>query len=347
MNKRIIFSLAAAVMVSFSSIMSAQSTVSGAGSTFVMPFVNAAFPKFAESAGIKFTYGGVGSGAGIRSLKDRVVDFGASDAFLTEKEAAEMPAKVVEFPICSGGVVIAYNLPGITSIKLTPAVLSDIFLGKIKNWNDAALKKLNPGVKFPNKAITVVYRSDGSGTTAIFTDYLSKVSKEWKEKVGAGKTVNWPTGISAKGNPGVAGTITTTEGALGYEGSEYALLQKTSTVYLQNKSGKFIKATVASISAAGKDKMPADTRVMITDSSNPAAYPIAGFTWFIVYKEQNYNNRSLKQAQDLLKLLDWSLSAAPQEVAKKLSYAPLPASVVALNKRILRSVTYNGKPILK
>lgn len=347
MIKRSILSLAVASLVSLSSMVSAQSTISGAGSTFVMPFVNAAFPKYAETLGAKFTYGGVGSGAGIRSVHDKVVDFGASDAYLSDKDMSEMPAKVLEFPICSGGVVVAFNLPGIASLNMTPALLSEIYLGKIKNWSDAAIKRLNPSAKLPNKAITVVYRSDGSGTTAIFTNYLSKVSAEWKSKIGEGKTVNWPTGISAKGNPGVAGTVTTTVGAIGYEGSEYALMQKTSTVYLQNRAGKFIKPTVASISAAGKGRMPADTRVMITNSADPLAYPIAGFTWFILYKEQNYNNRSLKQAEDLLKLLDWSLGATAQAKAKQLSYAPLPASVVALNKKILRSVTYNGKPILK
>lgn len=347
MRRNSLFMAAALLLASLGFTANAQTTVSGAGSTFIMPFFNMAFQQYANKNDLKYTYGGIGSGGGIRSLKDKVVDFGASDAYLSNKEISEMPAPVIEFPVCSGAIVLAFNLPGINNIKLTPAVLVDIYMGKIKNWDDAAIKRLNPSIKFPNKAITVVYRTDGSGTTAIFTNYLCKVSTEWKSKIGEGKTVNWATGIGAKGNPGVAGTIDQTVGSIGYVGSEYAFLQKISTVYLQNKAGKFIKPTIASISAAGKGKMPEDTREMITNSADPIAYPIAGFTWAIVYKEQNYNNRSLKQAEDLLKMLEWSLSPEAQQIAAKLNYAPLPASVVALNKRILHSVTYNGKALLK
>ncbi|MDR3652113.1 MAG: phosphate ABC transporter substrate-binding protein PstS [Paludibacter sp.] len=324
-----------------------QVSLSGAGSTFVMPFYNMAFGKYSPETGVKVSYGGIGSGGGINSLKDKVVDFGASDAYLDDQMLAKMPAKVIQFPTCSGAVVMAFNLPGITEIKLTPAVLADIYLGKITNWDSPLLKKLNPMVKFPNKAITVVYRSDGSGTTNIFTNYLTKVSPEWKEKVGFSTSVKWPAGIGAKGNPGVAGTISQTEGAIGYVGSEYAFAEKISYALMLNKSGKFIKPTIASISAAGKGVMPADTRIMITNSSDPAAYPIAGFTWILLYKEQNYSNRSLKQAEALLKLLDWMVGKDAQAIAVKVNYTPLPASVVLLDKKILRTVTYNGRPILK
>ncbi len=326
--------------------VSAQS-VSGAGATFPQPFYNTAFVSYEKLTKVKVTYGGIGSGGGIRSLKDKIVDFGASDAFLSNAELSEMPAQVVHIPTCSGAVVVAYNLPGVKQIKLNSNVLAQIFMGQIKNWNNAALKKLNPGVKFPNKAITVVHRSDGSGTTNMFTDYLTKVNAAWKSKVGVGKTVNWPVGIGAKGNPGVAGTIHQTAGSIGYVGSEYAFAQRMPSALIQNKAGKYIKATVASTSAAAKGKIPADTRVMLNNSSDASAYPIAGFTWLILYKEQAYGGRSLAQAQATLKLIDWMLGKNAQGLATKTNYAPLPSGVDSRAKAILRTVTYNGKKILK
>jgi len=334
-------------LVLVSSAAFCQTSLSGAGATFPLPFYNMAFEQYTKTTGEKVTYGGIGSGGGIRSLSDKVVDFGASDAFLSDKELAAMPAAVVHIPTCSGAVVVAFNLPGVQAIKLTPDVLVDIFMGKIKNWNDAALKKLNPKVNFPNLAMTVVYRSDGSGTTNMFTDYLTKVSKEWASKLGSGKTVNWLTGIGAKGNPGVAGTISQTKGAIGYVGSEYSFAQKIPTAYLLNKAGKFIRPSITSISAAGQGSVPADTRIMLTNSDAPYAYPIAGFTWILLYKDQNYANRSLAQAEATVKLIDWMMSPEAQKIAPTVNYAPLPARVVALAKTVLRSITYNGKPVIK
>src|SRR5574344_459072 len=341
--------LAAALLslMTFGTLSINAQTVSGAGATFPQPFYNAAFVKYGSSTDVKVSYGGIGSGGGIRSLKDKIVDFGASDAFLSNAEMQEMPAHVIHIPTCSGAVVVAFNLPGVKSIKLTPTVLVDIFAGKISNWNSAALKKLNPGVKFPNEKITVVYRSDGSGTTNMFTDYLTKVSAFWKSKYGSGKTIHWPTGIAAKGNPGVAGTISQTRGAIGYIGSEYAFAQHIPSAMIQNKSGKFIKASVASTSAAGKGKIPGDTRVMLNNSSAPAAYPIAGFTWILIYKEQNYSGRSLEQAQATIKLIDWMLGKTAQNIAAKENYAPLPSGIAAHCRQLLRTVTYNGKRVMK
>lgn len=258
-----------------------------------------------------------------------------------------MPAPVVHVATCSGAVDIAFNVPGIDSIKLDQEVLADIFLGKITNWNDAKLKAINPGVKFPDLAISVVHRSDGSGTTFIFSDYMSKISKEWKDQIGVGKSLNWPVGMGAKGNPGVAGTISSTVGSIGYIGSDYAFAQKISFALLKNAAGNYIAPTIAAVSAAGKGDMPADTRIMETNSSAPDAYPISGFTWIILYKEQAYNGRSLEQAQATVKLIDWMLDPAAQGIAKELKYAPLPDKVVQIDKAILRTVTYNGQPILK
>ena len=339
--------LLAFVLAFATAFSQSEISLSGAGATFPLPFYNMSFGNYTKTTGEKVSYGGVGSGAGIKSLTDKVVDFGASDAFLSDAELAAMPAPIVHIPTCSGAVVVAFNLPGIQEIKLTPALLVDILLGEIKNWDNPALKKLNPTVKFPNLAITVVYRSDGSGTTNMFTDYLTKVSKEWKSKVGVGKSVKWPVGIGAKGNPGVAGTVHQTVGAIGYIGSEYAFAEKISSALLQNQAGKFIKASIASVSAAGKGAIPADTRVMLTNSSAADAYPISGFTWLILYKEQSYNKRTLSQATATLKLMQYMLSPAAQTVATKVNYAPLPAAVVLKAKAILRTVTYNGKPIVK
>lgn len=341
------FAVVLLVLMTLCIPQSKAQTVSGAGATFPQPFYNAAFVKYGALTGVKVSYGGIGSGGGIRSLKDKIVDFGASDAYLSDAEMKEMPAHVVHIPTCSGAVVVAFNLPGIRSIKLTPAALVDIFAGKIVNWNNATLKKLNPKVKFPNEKITVVYRSDGSGTTNMFTDYLTKVSGFWKSKYGSGKTINWPTGIAAKGNPGVAGTIGQTRGAIGYIGSEYAFAQHIASAMIQNKSGKFIKASVASTSAAGKGKIPGDTRVMLNNSSAPNAYPIAGFTWLLIYKEQNYAGRSLEQSQATLKLLDWMLGKTGQSIATKENYAPLPSGIAAHCRQLLRTITYNGKRVLK
>ncbi len=325
----------------------ANISLSAAGSTFAGPFYKTAFNKYLKETGVSVSYGLTGSGAGIRSLKDRVVDFAGSDAYLSDAEMAKMPGVVVHIPTCSGAVDIAYNLPGIESIKLTPDLLTKIFMGKITKWNDPALKKLNPDVKFPNLAISVVHRSDGSGTTFIFSDYMSKISKAWKEQVGTGKSLKWPTGMGAKGNPGVAGTISSTVGAIGYIGSDYAFAQKISFALLKNKAGNFIAPTIAAVSAAGKGKMPADTRIMETNSSAPDAYPISGFTWIIIYKNQAYNGRSFAEAQATLKLLDWMLDPTAQSIAKKLKYAPLPEKVIKIAKGILRTVNYDGKPILQ
>lgn len=322
-------------------------SLTGAGATFPQPFYNQLISDYAKKTGTVITYGGIGSGGGIRSLKDKVVDFGASDAFLTDAEAAELPAPIVHIPTCLGAVVIAYNLPGVSSLKLKNEVLAKIFLGEITKWNDNQIKAENPGVKLPDLNISVIYRSDGSGTTFIFSDYMSKISDKWAKEVGTGKSLKWPVGMSAKGNPGVAGTIKQTIGAFGYIGSEYAFSAKIPFVKLQNKAGNFIEPSVASVSAAAQGDIPADTRVMLTNSSDPKAYPISAFTWIILYKEQDYNGRSLQQAEETLKFLNWLVGPDAQAVASKVDYAPLPGKAVSLAKNILKSVTYKGKPVLK
>ncbi len=321
-------------------------TLTAAGATFPMPYYNMVFSEYTTETGVQITYGGVGSGGGIRSLTDKVVDFGATDAYLENDKIAEMPAEIVHIPTVMGAVVIAYNLPGVDDLKLSSDLLEKIFMGKITKWNDPLLKSNNPGLNLPDQAISVIVRSDGSGTTNIFSDYMSKISKNWAEKVGVGKSLNWPVGMGAKGNPGVAGTISQTVGTIGYIGSEYAFAQKIQTAKIQNSDGNYVSPSIESVSAAARGEIPADTRIMLTNSADPNSYPISGFTWIILYKEQNYNNRSKEQALATVKLLDWVVSEKAQGEAEKVHYAPLPATAVEKAKAILRTVTYNGTPLL-
>ena len=320
--------------------------LSGAGATFPLPFYNVVFEKFAEVNGDVVAYGGIGSGGGVRNLRDKIVDFAGSDAFLSDKEMAEM-APVVHIPTCMGAVVLAYNLDGVKELKLSGEVVADIFAGNIKMWNDERLAALNPNVKLPNESIIPVFRSDGSGTTFVFTDYLTKVSPMWREKFGAGKSVNFPSGQAAKGNPGVAGVIKQTKNSIGYVGSEYAFAQKIPYAKIKNQRGEIVEPNAASISAAASGVIPADTRCSITNADAKGAYPISTFTWMIIYKEQNYSDRSKEQALATLDLLQYILSDEAQNITSEVHYAPLPAKAKELSIANLKSVTYDGVAILQ
>lgn len=320
--------------------------LSGAGATFPLPFYNVVFEKFAEVNGDVVAYGGIGSGGGVRNLRDKIVDFAGSDAFLSDKEMAEM-APVVHIPTCMGAVVLAYNLDGVKELKLSGEIIADIFAGNIKMWNDERLVALNPDVKLPNESIIPVFRSDGSGTTFVFTDYLTKVSPMWKEKFGAGKSVNFPSGQAAKGNPGVAGVIKQTKNSIGYVGSEYAFAQKIPYAKIKNQRGEIVEPNATSISAAASGVIPADTRCSITNADAKGAYPISTFTWMIIYKEQNYSDRSKEQAMATLDLLQYILSDEAQNITSEVHYAPLPAKAKELSMTNLKSVTYDGVAILQ
>ena len=320
--------------------------LSGAGATFPLPFYNVVFEQFAEVNGDAVAYGGIGSGGGVRNLRDKIVDFAGSDAFLSEKEMAEMDP-VIHVPTCMGAVVLAYNLDDITNLNLSGEVIADIFAGEIKTWNDARIVALNPDVKLPNETIIPVFRSDGSGTTFVFTDYLTKVSPMWASKYGAGKSVNFPSGQAAKGNPGVAGVIAQTKNSIGYVGSEYAFAQKIPYAKIQNQRGELVEPTSASISAAASGTLPTDTRTSITNADAAGAYPIATFTWMIIYKEQNYADRSKDQAIATLDLLQYILSDQAQGITAEVHYAPLPSQAKELSLKNLQNVTFNGENILK
>lgn len=320
--------------------------LSGAGATFPLPFYNVVFEQFAQVNGDAVAYGGIGSGGGVRNLRDKIVDFAGSDAFLTDKEMAEMPA-VVHVPTCMGAVVVAYNLDGVNNLKLSGELVADIFAGKVKMWNDERITALNPDVKLPAESIIPVFRSDGSGTTFVFTDYLSKVSADWADKYGSGKSVNFPSGQAAKGNPGVAGVISQTKNTIGYVGSEYAFAQKIAYAEIQNKKGEFILPSSTSISAAASGTIPTDTRTSITNADAAGAYPISCFTWMIIYKEQNYSKRSKEQAEATLDLLKYILSDEAQQITAEVHYAPLPKQAKELSLKNLETVTYDGTPILQ
>ena len=320
--------------------------LSGAGATFPLPFYNVVFEQFAQVNGDAVAYGGIGSGGGVRNLRDKIVDFAGSDAFLSEKEMKDMP-EVIHVPTCMGAVVLAYNLDGVNELNLSGEVIADIFAGNIKMWNDARLAALNPGVNLPSEAIIPVFRSDGSGTTFVFTDYLTKVSPMWKENFGAGKSVNFPSGQAAKGNPGVAGVIKQTKNSIGYVGSEYAFAQKIAYAKIQNQRGEIVEPTAVSISAAASGEIPADTRCSITNADAAGAYPISTFTWMIIYKEQNYSGRSKEQAVATLDLLKYILSDEAQKITSEVHYAPLPAKAKELSLKNLKTVTFDGTAILQ
>lgn len=344
--KKLLVGLCIGLMMLGSAVLAADNELLGAGATFPQPLYTKMFDEYNKQFNVMVNYQGIGSGGGVKQLMSKTVDFGASDAFLTPKEMSESPSKVLHVPICLGAVVAAYNLPGIESaLKFTPGVLADIFLGNIKKWNDEKIKAVNPGIALPNLPITVVYRSDGSGTTSIFTDYLSKTNDTWKSQVGMGKSVKFPVGVGAKGNPGVSGLVAQTPGAIGYTELTYALQNKMTFASIRNKSGEFIKPSQETVSLAANTDIPADTRVSITNSGVPGAYPISGFTWIIVYKEQNYGGRSEAKARTLVKLLSWMIHDG-QAFAPKLDYAPLPASVVKKAEAILKTIGYGGKTLI-
>jgi len=319
----------------------------GAGATFPAPFYTKVFDEYNKQFSVKVNYQAIGSGGGQTQLKNKTVDFGASDVVVTEENAKTFPTPFLSIPMVAGSVVITYNLPGNPELKLTSDIVSGLFLGTITRWNDAKITALNPSVKLPNTAITVVHRSDGSGTTAVFSDYLGKVSADWKTKVGVGQSLNWPVGVGGKGNPGVAGLVKQLPGAVGYVELIYALQNNMPFAQLKNKSGNFIKASLASTSEAANVMIPDDvTKVNLTDSEAANGYPISTFTWILVYKEQNYDGRPKAKVDAMMKLL-WWVTHDGQQFAEPLSYAKLPKAVVDKAEVILRSVTFDGAPILK
>jgi phosphate transport system substrate-binding protein len=333
-----------ALVISAGIGFSAETELLGAGATFPYPLYSKVFDAYHQETGVKINYQAIGSGGGIKQLMSKTVDFGGTDAFMSDKELMDLDNPILHIPTCLGAVAVTYDLPGAPVLRFTPDVLSDIFLNKITRWNDERLGAANPGIELPDMAIVVIHRSDGSGTTFIFSDYLCKVSKEWSETVGVGKSLNWPTGLGAKGNPGVAGLVRQLPGSIGYVELIYALQNNMTVGLVRNSSGIFIKPTIESVSLAAQTALPEDTRVSITDTDAENGYPISGFTWLILYKEQNYGGRPRQRAEDLVRLMWWMIHEG-QEFTEPLHYAPLPPEAVQKSEAILSTVTYGGRGI--
>jgi phosphate transport system substrate-binding protein len=314
----------------------------GAGSTFIAPLYTKWFSDYEKLTGVKANYQAVGSGGGIKAIQDATVDFGASDAFMTDEQLRAAKGEILHIPQTLGAVVATYNIPNFTGrLRLTPETLAGIFLGEITKWNDPRLVADNPGLANINQDIITVHRSDGSGTTAIFVDYLSTVSPKWQATVGRGTSVNWPVGLGGKGNDGVTGEVKQNPYSIGYVELIYALQQNLGYADIKNKAGNFVTPSLDSVTAAAAgvaDRLPADLRVSIVNADGADAYPISGFAWALVYK--NMTNR--EKAIALTRLLWWSLHDG-QRVSTGLGYAPLPEAVVKRAQEMVNSITVSGQ----
>ncbi len=314
-----------------------QTTVNGAGATFPNPMYQKWFSEYHKAhPDIQFNYQSIGSGGGIRQVLAQTVDFGASDGPMTDEQLSQAKTKILHIPTVMGAVVPAYNVPGVSGeLKFTPEVLAGIFLGKITTWNDPAIAKANPGVSLPNQSIIVVHRSDGSGTTYIFTDYLSKVSSEWQNGPGKGTSVKWPVGLGGKGNEGVAGMIRQMQGGIGYIELIYAVQNKIDYGSVKNAGGAFVKASLESVTAAAASvkSMPADFRVSITNAPGKDAYPISSFTWLLIPEK----SKEAAKGKILADFLAWMVDDG-QKMTAELTYAPLPGSVAEKVKGTIKLV---------
>ena len=323
-TKRLVLATVAGVVLA-SCVEAAE--VTGAGASFPAPIYARWADAYQKATGNRVNYQSIGSGGGIRQVSNQTVFFGATDGPMTEEQLKAAPGALLHFPTVLGADVPVYNLPGLSAeLKFTGPLLADIFLGKVKKWNDPAIAKVNAGVTLPDTDITVVHRSDGSGTTYIWVDYLSKVSPEWKEKVGVATSVNWPAGVGGKGNEGVAGLVSQTPGSIGYVELIYALQNKILFGAVQNASGEFVKATTESVTAsaaAAAASMPADFRVSITDAAGAGAYPVSSFTWLLLYEDP----KDKAQSKAMVDFMKWALTDG-QQFASQLGYAPLPQDVV-------------------
>jgi phosphate transport system substrate-binding protein len=318
-------------------VLGQTTQLNGAGATFPYPIYSKWFSEYNKlHSDVQINYQSIGSGGGIRQVLNGTVDFGASDGPMTDEQLKQSKVKILHIPTVLGAVVPAYNVPGVTGeIKFTPESLAGIYLNKIVKWNDPAIASANPGVKLPDLGIIVIYRSDGSGTTYIFTDYLSKVSKDWASGVGKGTSVKWPNGVGGKGNEGVAGQVRQLTGSIGYVELIYAVQNKISYGSLKNAAGNFVKATLESVTEAASSapSMPADFRVSITNAPGKTAYPISSFTWLLIPEQ----SKDPKKGKILADFLNWMVTEG-QKMTTQLSYAPLPANVVEKVKVAIKQV---------
>jgi phosphate transport system substrate-binding protein len=328
-------------------VPAAAQQLTGAGATFPNPIYTKWFSAYSQKTGVQINYQSIGSGGGIRQYTEGTVDFGATDGPMTEEQMTAVQGKVLHVPTVLGAVVLTYNLPGAGSAKLKfdGPTIAAIFLGSVKKWNDKRIAATNPGVSLPNADVIVAHRSDGSGTSYIFTDFLSKVSPEWKDRVGSATSVNWPAGLGGKGNEGVTQLVKQTEGSIGYVELIYAVANNLPYAEVKNAAGKFIEPSLASVTAAAaaaKWEKTTDFRVSITNAAGADAYPISSFTWLLVRPD----TKDPAKAKALKGFLEWMLTPDAQKMASELQYAPLPAPVVALVQERLKGLKGGGKPIV-
>ena len=317
----------------------------GAGASFPNPLYQKWMSEYGKAhPDIKIDYQSIGSGGGIKQIKEQTIDFGASDAPMKDEDLKSAPAEILHIPTVLGAVVLTYNLQGVAQpLRFSPDVVADIFLGKVKRWDDERIKKDNPGVQLPAADITPVYRSDGSGTSAVFTDYLSKVSPEWKEKVGTGTSPKWPVGLGAKGNEGVTGQVKNTPNTVGYVELAYAVQNKLPVALIKNASGNFVEPSLDAVTAAASESLaatPEDLRVSITNGAGASAYPISSYTYILAYKDQ----KDAAKGKALVDFLWWAVHDG-EGFAKDLQYAPLPAEIVKRAEAKINSITSGGKPL--
>lgn len=324
--------LAGAIVLGVAATASAQMTINGAGATFPYPIYSKWFDAYAKvDPSVRFNYQSIGSGGGQKQILAQTVDFGASDGPMSDENLAKAPGKLLHIPTVAGAVVVTYNLEGAPQLKLDGETIAGIYLGEIRKWNDAKIAALNPGAKLPDADIVVVHRSDGSGTTYIFTDYLSKVSADWKSKVGNNTSMKWPAGLGGKGNEGVSGQVRQTPNSIGYVELIYALQNKMPYADLKNQAGEFVKATLESVTAAlATAEIPDDFRFSMTNAPGKDAYPIAGATWLLVYQQQ----KDAAKGKKLVEFLRWAEKDG-EKMAKDLDYAPLPEN---LQERVLKRI---------
>lgn len=324
--------LTGVLLAGIAATASAQMMINGAGATFPYPIYSKWFDEYAKvDPSVRFNYQSIGSGGGQKQVLAQTVDFGASDGPMSDDNLTKAPGKLLHIPTVAGADVVVYNLPENPALKLDGETIAGIFMGQIKKWNDAKITGLNPGAKLPDQDIVVVHRSDGSGTTYIWTDYLSKISPEWKSKVGTNTSVSWPTGIGGKGNEGVAGQVKQTPGAIGYVELIYAIQNKMPYAEVKNPAGEFIKPTLESITAAlATAQIPDDFRFSMTNAPGKDAYPICGATWLLVYQQQ----KDAAKGKKLIEFLNWALKDG-EKMATNLDYAPLPENV---QERVLKRI---------
>lgn len=348
LSGKISLSMLATVLVSFSLLASGCNKavrLQGAGASFPNPLYQKWISEYTKlNPNLRMDYQSIGSGGGIKQIKEGTVDFGATDSPMSDEDLKAAPGAILHIPTVLGAVVLTYNLQGVSQpLRFSPNVIADIFLGKIKKWDDARIKTDNPGVSIPSVAITVVHRSDGSGTSAVFTDYLSKVSAEWKEKVGKGTSPNWPIGLGGKGNEGVTGQVKATPNTIGYVELAYAVQNKLPVALIKNKSGAFVEPSFDAVTAAASESIsvtPDDLRVSITNPNGASAYPIASYTYILAYKEQ----KDAAKGKALVDFLWWGIHDG-EKYAKELNYAPLPREIVAKAEAKINLITSGSKPL--